>query len=388
MPLLLLAGCTGGTELDSDPGNAPDVGIPATPDVLNSTLPLLGPAVDLWGEATERILFEGIVAVGECYGWDGQASVTAGQLLDGQQATFGCAHFELPEGTLVPEGTKSIRFEADASGAQYAGKWYAVVVTYGMIRYGDGHMDGEGTTGATHTWRFELKPKDWDLAQHAASHYVFGYWTYGDAADVLYGPVKTKIVAERDPKWEPVAPLDHFQLPDQHKFVGEGVFNSLDTNITWREPAETEVGAKWPDSPRVKDVIPLGTKQVSVVLQWGRIEGCPTTFECWTSAVIQSGNRWAKNQIEAQVRPDGGWKVYVYDVPDMVAEDGPYVKESMAQIHPFFYQCDPAVCITDTAGAAWPVAYLQPRQTELRVVVDVWHGDVDVAALKARLGLG
>lgn len=381
-----LAGCVG-----SDPGalsgatKASSIsGSAAANDTLASPagLPILGPPVDLWGPVEEKELYNGTIEVAECGGTEDQALNTVFGLAFGQQVMFGCAHWRLPAGTLVPEGTQALRFEADASRAKHLGKWYSVVVSYGYREYGDGHWDGDGTTESVRTWTFPLRPQDWDLPTHPESAFTLGFWTWGDPVNALYGPVQARIVAERDPDWKPLAPLDHWQLPEWHRFWREDAMNLLDANVTWKQPSglESLQGTDWPDALELDDIVPLGAKKVSVAVAWDEIQGCPQHYECDVWVDVVSAGDWQSVDPKAE---GSQYRIFVYDVPKNIGEDGPYVNESNTIVWPFVGACSspglPASCTVGANGFA--------KETALRVVVDAWKNDADVAALKGRLGL-
>lgn len=385
--LFWLSGCIlAGEEAVVEAPAAPLESLAVPADANNGTIPILVPPISLWGEARELVLFEGTSEVKECYGLTTQALITFYTTVFSQQATFGCSEHQFPDGVVVPEGTKYLRFEADASGARHVGQWYPWVTTYGRIEYGDGHYDGEGTTDEKHTWRIEMKPKDWDLGTHTKSGFYFGYWTYGNPVNALYGPVKTRVVAERDPKWEPLPVLDHFKLTDKHKFAQDGVITVTDQEVAWKEDAWAayQLGTgEWPGAIKPKDVIPVGTKEFLVVLQWTKMEGCNSGWTCWVSAAIASGGQWNKIQVDESIRDDGGWKIYRYKVPDEAGEDGPYVKESATRAWPFMYSS----CTLNDEAVCNDLFAMNPRSTNLRVIMEAWNAEADLAVLKERLGL-
>lgn len=379
-----LAGCAGTTD-DGLPAAGLGSDSAAAPDADNLTsLPELLPPMDLWGGLDAKTLFDGTVDVKECYGPTNQVFITFWQAVEYHDVMFGCADYDLPEGTLVPEGTKRLRVEADASGAQHVGMWYPWVTTYGIVQYGDGWYDGEGTTDAKHAWTINLKPKDWDLSHHTKSGFSFGYWTYGGTVNVLYGPVKTKITAERDPEWKPMPVLDEWKALNRHAFVQEDAILLLNATVPWEEPSFPTYMTSNSDSPSVPsftDVIPYGTKQVAVGLRWNDIEGCLQGHTCSFRAGVNSGGQWSGINEAAVQERGANHLVLVYDVPARVGEDGPYVTNSTTSVGAWIVPCltaDPSRCDPVT---------LSDTQTKLFAWAEAWKAPVDLQAFKARFGL-
>lgn len=359
-----LAGCVGGgPDRSAAPLAVEPEGDPLASDTLaaNASLPVAAAVVDPWlpGE-TERVLFDGTVRTTDvCYG-----------------------DIELDDGVRIPEGTRRLRVSADASDALKAGEYHFDLYSYGN-RWNGGEAEVD-TAEKVHEWNMGLGPQDWDPSGHKRT----GAWLsfeckHDNGLHVLDGAIPATVVAERDPAWIPVAAPDPWASLDQHRFPQDGVITLLDAVVTVSEPGrvERQTGATGSGPVALEDVIPPGTKHVVVAIKWSDYQGCPPAHECWVSTGIVSGGGWWKN--DAGEGPD--WKIYEpYKVPDDVAEDHPYVTTSVSRLEPFLYNCDPG-CVVDSVGlgAAWTGS----RSADVRFLVEAWHGDADLDAVKARLGV-
>lgn len=377
--LMALAGCAGQTDPLDEAGTAKDVLESQAQAAANETLPLAGPALNPWLEAeTQKVLFDATAEGGQCY-----ELATVWEFLSGHYVMLGCVDTPLPDGVLLPVGTKSLRFDVDASQAQVVGG-YEVFLYTPHHRTTPATWDTERTTEKVHTWSVDLVPDDWDPPTAKSTGAFMGLWQMDPVGGII-GPVKVKITAQRDPKWETLAPVDAWQLPASHKLVGAGVMNLLDANMTWAQPDNVNAGNQpWPEAPKLKDLVPYGARAVSVVLKWGPIQGCPQAWGCRFSSSIGSWGHGYKNQVDESVAAAGGWKIYTYKVPDEILEDPPYTKESGTQLYPFFWNCDPAACITGSStGPLWSSA----PKADVRFVVDAWQGEPNLDLLKTRLAL-
>lgn len=375
-----LSGCLGGAAEERTGQTAvaagPDASVETTP--LETGPPIVAPSVDLWEGRTEILLFDDVLDVKECYGAENQFWITFYNLVYAQRARFGCAEGTLPEGVILPEGTASLVVEADASGAHRVGKWFTYAWTYGGNWY-----DGEETSGAEGRWSLAVTPGDWDLPMYRESALWFGVWPGRGGADALYGPVELRITAVRDPAWTPLPTLDHWKMPDRHAMPQDGVITVLDASLRWKQPSHRDCfdGCEWPETPAPTDVIPGGTKQLALVLAWDRMEGCPSEGACGFGASVHAG-RWTGTwDADATVERGDGHVIAIFDVPADARVDGPYVERSGASVEAWLAApetvCDATgVCMEDQAYAA-----------DLRVVVEAWDHPVDIAALKARMGI-
>lgn len=374
-----LAGCVEGPAddagLTADESGAP-LSRGSIAPALDQDLPLLSPAVDPWGAETTKVLYEGTVDSGQCYDL-----ATAWELVWGQYVMLGCGEVPIPEGALILPGTKRVHITADATGATVQGTWLVYFAT--NLRDHWTKWNGPCKAEKLYAMDIDLSPDEWDPPTTKRTHTFAGDWGCDGGVS---GPVKFRITLERDPKWEPRPVVDAWQLPEEHKMVGPGVMNLLDHNATWTGPSGWNLeGASWPEEPRLKDLVPPGTKQVSLVVQYGAVQGCPETFRCAVVASTTSWGKWSMKWTERKLATEGGYYIYVYDVPDQITEDSPYSTLSGTRVHPFHAACDPADCkIVSTIGCP-PCG---TRTSKVRFVVDAWHDTADLNALKARLQIG
>lgn len=368
--MLSLAGCIGGPD---DPPLPPEDGTDDDP-LANETedvtaLPTLGPPIDPWAEdETERLLFEGTVDAAPC------PMSAPWELVYGQYVQAGCAGFDLPAGTLIPLGTKTIIWEADASNAQVAGKWYAYLYTAAT---GWPEADQEPTRDKAHTWEIELVPGDWDLPDATESASWLGYWTAYDPVNALVGPVETKLTAVRDPDWTPKAPLDHWRLPEIHEMPQEGVITVFNDTVPWSQPAGGF--GTWPEMPRFTDRVPLGTTSVLVGLTWDEITGC-AALDCrvWTHGV--KGGIFLNGFGDAPVERATNHLILRWEVPDPFPPEPDHVEANQTQLALFITTMCPVV----ERSCNYPPV---PVETDVRILTEAWRDDVDLNAFKERLGV-
>lgn len=353
-----LAGCIGGE--NAEPGSASSAR--ATVDgaanlTANESIALL-PDPWLAGE-TERVLFEGTVSTSEPCN----------------------AAFSLPEGTLVPDGTKRLRFETDATAALKAGQYHSEAYSYGnrWLYPGD-------SPEAVHAFMLELEPRDWDPVLHATSGYTFYVQCNHDGGlHVLDGAIKAKIVAERDPAWVPLPLLDAWTMPEAHRIPQPGALTLLDHNATWECGALVELYtglASCPEFPPLADTIPYGATKLVLAMAWSQVQGCPPTHTCHMRSPMESGGHGTAMGDGIGLEHGDGYALLIYDVPGMAGEDGPYVNQSSTRFYPWIDGCTAAEtyprCVTNAPTRV---------TTDVRFVVEAWKGDVDVDALKTRLGV-
>lgn len=393
-----LAGCLGG---GADGGAGPAAGVPADGEAAaanrTGNLSALPPLPDPWLDATDLLLFEATVEVDYCW-LPVEGAVVAPFTLTGHAfVQYGCGIFLPPPGVLVPPGTAALRVEGDASRATRTGSWGVYVDRTYSNSYDETNetFDTEETAQAQGTFRFPLWPDDWDLPHHGRSAFAFSVYGWGQpGVDVLRGPVDLKVFAERDPAWTPPAPVDHFRAGDRHRILGEGVIGLLDENVTWWNPPLYEsmyplnlvMSPDWPEPPPLRDIVPVGTRAVTVALRWGDISGCPPDSACEFRATFVSGTTWIYHYNESAAKESGdGWRTYTYPVPAAVTEDGDWATQSRNNVRPFIVAGCPSALTAYGCGGTPP---LQRMEGDLRIVVDAWESEQpDLAALKVRLGI-
>lgn len=141
-------------------------------------------------DETERILWEGSVEAGECY-----QGATVDALAEGY-VMGGCAFLQSEEILPIPQGSRALRIEADATDALKSGSYYAYFST--NVRTGTAEADGEASSEPVHVWVFLLEPAEWDTSvEHTDAS--MGFWSSNEGADIpiVRGRIDVRIVAER-----------------------------------------------------------------------------------------------------------------------------------------------------------------------------------------------
>lgn len=386
---LVVAGCIGGgtDDLPADDASlvGPVDGLDSKPPVNTSALPTLGPAVDPWAAGeTQRILFEGTVDTARCE-FAGTVPFASYEDRFGNELIVGCAWYELPVGTLIPEGTSVLRIEADATQALKSGGYLAYLYTANRDDYEK--ADGEPTTETVHTWRFELKPGDWDASSWKSSGAELGFYPHGNGVNVLDGTIKTKVVAERDPNWTPLAPIDRFQTEGKAK-PQPGVVTLLDWSVAWEQSAGPRrmVNARWPDVPPLARTVPFGTTTLVAAASWAETTGCPPTLTCEGLIDLYSAGSYWDGYVRAPADKGDRYAIWTYGVPDEAGADSIYSNQTTTAVafgfftNPGHYQ----QCYDYLTQVCWPPTDVT---TKVHLIVEAWKDEADLAAVKARLGM-
>lgn len=376
---IALAGCTS----DPPPPAAADASVSLPPSAVPPEAVLGGEhAHDLWADAFELVLLDAQAATETtCAGHlKGFASLSA------EGFAVGCARFAPEPGAVVPQGTKSVRIEVDASAALKAGSYTVEARTHARTT-----LSSEPTEEPETVVRFALDANDWDLPHEG--HSSFGLVLRASAPHgVLDGEIRVRAVVERDPAWVPIvdpAHLDHWILGDRHAFVREGVAVSLDTETTVHEDAVTDsaAGPLAGPNPQViplEDIILPGSKFAVLVVHAKEWSGCPPAAACGLTAALQTGSGFGRPPADqpVQTRSGPGWKITAYPVPAWVGEDSTYATESASQVSAFI-RVNHDLPMASTSVPASPTDV----DVKTRFAVESWRGDVDLADVQARYGL-
>ena len=232
-----------------------------------------------------------------------------------------------------------------------------------------------------------MTPEDWDPAPFEKGTFGLGIWATGSEplplvdVDVLHGPVKVKVVAERDPTWVPRAPLDHWSLPSRHEMPQAGVITVLNVSTTWQQTPSvfgTGLGAR-SVPPSFTDRVPLGTSAVVLGFAWTPVEGCPAPVECrlWSNA--NQGRRFVSGFGDAIVERGERHLVVVWPAPDVIRPEPDYGPANQTTLIPYVTM----MCPDGSTCGFPPVA----TSTDVTFRAEAWRNEVDLAAFKARLGV-
>lgn len=371
--LSFLSGCLGGSddlrnEPMSDPSSAAHPpGTGHASDGAARTPPLF----DAWGNASEIMLFAGRVE-----------SDPACWSIQGASARYGCAYFTLDRGTLVPEGTRALRVRGDSSAATRHGTW-AVHLDH---TYGRSWLDDDPqlrtvpSDGDVSVWEIPLLPPDWDIPTHERSAFFFNVTAWGEGANLLAGPVSVEIAALRDPGWQLVPAVDHFQRSAAHNFTPEGSILLLDEVVGLRQPLSLTKSAR--PGIGLRDIVPIGTRQVTVGIGWVAIEGCPTPLGCDVVVRLLAGAERIFQDEQGVLAASGpGYKIYRYEAPSQVGEDGSYANESRTRVDALIgYACVPGY-VRYTCYGEWATE----MSADVHIIAEAWDREADVAAVQGRL---
>ncbi|GEM_PF-3733013 len=382
--LALLAGCAAPKPAPA-PANATNATAVAPMDYSpsNATVPqaeiqnaTLGESHvhDLWKGREQIVLLDAEVAAGLCEGPADAALFLAQELVEHQGAADGCARLSIPEGVVVPEGTGDLEVSVDASDALKGGAM--------ELNFRDKAREGYGdpTTNPVHAWHLNLTQADWDLPHANATTWIIYVQAHGDPAGLMDGNVKARVVAHRIPGWQPilaVAHVDHWKLPHLHDFPAPDVMRLYDgpANVTNIDPARFQ-GQDIPEPIKLKDIIAPDTKHVTLVVD-RKTNGCPAPMECWLVPALVVGG-YERERFGNLTFAEGERRVYTWSVPGEVPEDSVYANASTTMIDPRIEGCPPGGD-ESTCG----ITSIASTTVTARILVLAWHGDVDVAKLKA-----
>lgn len=396
----LFAGCTGSD--DPAPEGAPTVEGPSDGqgvkkvsyevDETNETQLEGAHLHDEWGEATMLQLADLSVPSSACSEDNPFMELFlmgAGVFRD-QEVHKGCALFAFDEGKIVPEGTARIYVDIDASQALPEG---GMRLSYGneMKRF----TELEGSSEPIHSWTIEMEPVEWDLPHSTETAWFFFLQPSGQVA-ILDGNIKVVITAERQEDWKPIlgsAHADHWDLEEMngtHAFIGPHVIRSLDTNVSVVYPSFAErIQDRDGQEPfPLDDIIPPGTTQVTLAVQWQAVDGCPPSHGCWVVGWLAPSNGGGRGFSSESVEIGADWAIYVYDVPEPMAPDSTYAETSVYTIRAFVRACPngeaqetPLPFFNGCMGEA-----VATMTADTRFEVESWKDGADLQALKTRLG--
>jgi hypothetical protein len=370
--VVVLAGCLADGPTDSTPAPLaallPDDAAGGIAD--DTTLPTLGPAVDPWGDLTEKVLYDGSYEV--------RCLIAGGVQVDCSESA---TDLPRPHEPLIPEGTASLIVETDASGALKSGSYHFYFCN---AWHNTSETCNQPDTGdVRHTWRVPVAPQDWDYDYRGRTTAIMGFHAAWDAASVngLDGVIDVKITARRDPAWVPRAPVD--------AFAGTSGFVRLaQTNATWDFPAGDEAGV----SPRVPDIplapIPPGTKRLVYGVTWV-VDDCPAapTYSCRPVPWLHRGDRyWTYHEFDGPenvLDETPHSMVLSFSVPDLVPDDGPLAAKGTTSLTPSLYRCSSV----DGNGQSCWLGWWFPVRARVHVLAEAWNDDGDLKAFKARLGV-
>lgn len=389
-----LAGCLGSTGTDgtADPANATDPGgangtekVAFQQDAPDSAKQGGRHRHDPWQGQDTKLIFDGSVEAGDCYSVFTPLIIVFNAAFR-QEAAYGCAWVRAENGTTVPQGTGKLKVETDAADARQQGGYQLTTYT------NDRSLQGTIAQEDQHTWWFELQEQDWDLPHEERTGFAWFYEARGDVA-VLDGPMDVRITAHKIPNWTPPlaeAHLDHWQLDDRHKFVHRDaieLMNRTETVTTCSWAQYVDGSCEYQEPLNLSDIVPPGTKQVALALEWDGIEGCAPAHNCSLDAYVRSGeSEYAWNEPFDQGE---GYLVYLYDVPDDVVADSTYANESKVDVVPDLYQCiesgDTTPFQFNSCGlgnANWA------PQADVHFTMEAWRTGVNVQDFKDRRGIG
>lgn len=382
--ILLLAGCATPEEpaAQADAQSAPVVFVEDY-DFGNATIPqaelanaTLGDehVHDAWGDAEQLVLLDETLAAGDCEGAMDAAFYAGVTTFNGEGPAYGCARVALPEGVVVPEGTGELVIEVDASDAMKAG---------GMefqFRNKAREERLESTTEPQHTWSIPLAQEDWDIAHAAATTFVMYVGAVGNGA-VFQGSVATRVVALKQPGWEPIpaiAHVDHWALPSLHDFAAPGVMRlgDVEVSVTNIDPARITGGAEEHGGVPFADIVAPGAKELTLVVDTISTD-CPPVLTCWMVPILHVGG-YARDRIGNVTFEDGQRRVYSWRVPDEVPEDSVYGNVSTTMIEPRITACTP--------DGTCDLASIASTSITARVQTFSWKDAADVALLTTLAG--
>lgn len=360
--LVLLAGCVG-----SEPQKAADIVEPSSTADTAVDLPDIGPDLgytlpDPWLEGeTERILFEGVVQTGDCYAGAMAFELFAGYVMGG------CGDIILPEGSSIPSGTATVRIEADASQALKSGEYFAFLYT---PRRSTPDLANEAPTREPiHVWEIPMEEADWDPYWAKNTLSWSGYWSAnnGTSIPVLNGPVPTKVVALRDPAWEPpLAPHPTTLLDAELAWVdGSGI------NLATRRGTQLDALDMLP--------IPPEARAISIAVTW-EVISCPPGIRCWVNEWLEHEGTPYYGGVLGQTDNS---RVISIGVPDPLPPDLPGGNVSAASVQLFVPRCNEA----DPLLPCFVPFYAYDAEVKAHVLVQAWTGIPDLLHIQREMGL-
>lgn len=136
------------------------------------------------------------------------------------------------------------------------------------------------------------------------------------------------------------------------------------------------------------DIVPPGSRQVTLTAQWNAVQGCPAGHECWLIAWLSAPG----NGFRFSAEPAAGgtdWSIWVYDVPEPLAPDSTYANESIYSVRAFVRACPlgeplqtPLGFFNGCMGEA-----VATMTTDVRYEVAAWDEEADLDAIQTRLEL-
>ncbi len=384
LAMVLVAGCLGGS--DPEQATPPDVEpLPDTPDERLDMGRAKPHIHDAWGDADHLPLFYGTLTAGDCHGWGELRPV--GEVLGfygTHRVESGCARTGLPDKVVVPLGTQALQVDLNAQESIKRGGVRLVVSTNG------GHsLEGDVATTETHNWTIPLESGDWDLPHQETSGFSFLLRAEGEVA-LFDGPLTLTVGAHKIPDWTaPLddAHLDHWNLTDEHTFLGPGVMQVLDATVDVRTPARTNyvtgMGPTEAEPVALADLIPPGTQQVSLALVWD-----PAAVTCNPGHVcepvgwlINASEYWNEKRSFAS---GPGYRLYRFHVDEDFVPDSPYATTSATQVHAEIYPC----LEDDPLGWCYGlISFLLENRATARFAVYAWQDAIDEAKLRLYVGI-
>lgn len=381
--VLLLAGCVAREE-PAAPAEAADAPVVFVEDYAlgNETIPreelanaTLGAehVHDAWGEAEQLVLLDETIAAGECEGTMDAIFYAGVTTFNGEGPAYGCARLALPEGVVVPEGTGELVIEIDATDAMKSGGMEL------QFRNKAREERLEASSEPTHTWTIPLTQADWDIAHAAATTFVMYVGAVGNGA-VFQGNVAARVVAMKQPGWEPVlavAHVDHWALPSIHDFAAPGVMRlgDFEVSVTNVDPARLTEEEEHDGEP-LTDIVAPGAKRLTLVVDTVSTD-CAPVLTCWMVPILHVGG-YARDRIGNLTYEEGQRRVYSWSVPDEVPEDSVYAEASTTMVEPRITACTP--------DGTCDVASIASTSITARVQAFAWNRDVDLDQLTALAG--
>jgi hypothetical protein len=171
--------------------------------------------------------------------------------------------------------------------------------------------------------------------------------------------------------------VDHWKLPHLHDLAAPDVMRLYDgpANVTNIDPARLQ-GQNLPEQIKLKDIVAPGTTHVTLVVDRTGSE-CPPVVECWLVPLLVVGG-YERERLGNLTFSEGERRVYTWNVPTEVPEDSVYANASTTLIDPRIEGC-PANGDATTCGFGSFAA----TTVHARILALAWHGDVDMARLKA-----
>lgn len=387
---MALAGCVGSQ------GGADNASDPAADEVDNTSVAFEREDVpesaktsgrhrhDPWGESEQKLIFDGTIEAGDCQDVFTPLVVVFDAVFR-QEATYGCAWLFIENGTTVPPGTGKVEVDVDAEGARQEGGFQATTYTNDRV------LRGQTVTEDQHTWWFELQEEDWDQPHDTRTGFAWYFEARGDVA-VLDGSMEVTVRAHKITNWTPplaAAHLDHWQLNRTHEFVNDNMTAIEVLDRTERVSSCSYVGffdgsCQYQEPINLSDIVPPGTVQVVMAVEWSGPEDCAPEHDCDLSASVWSGNSsytWNSPAEEGE-----GYRIFLYHVPGEIANDGTYANESKVEIHPYWNQClrteTPSMTWCGLGNAAWA------PEADVEFTMEAWRVPVDLEGFKERRGIG